>query len=278
MLSALQTNEHLIRIAESLPAAPRIMSRLHRLLLDSRSGWVEIAQLLKCDPALTTRLVRIANSPMYQGRGIGSVEGALQRVGFGEVFRLVGVAVNASLGDGDLRCYGYTAEQFRAHNLASALLAERVARQMGLDTRLAYTAGLLRCLGQLVLDLSLRGKIAADDTLPMAGGLDVVEWESRMFGLTHYEVGAILLRHWDFAPEVVEAVGAELSLETQPGSLADALILAGWLVQLADFGLEARAMEWSVVELRFAAIGWSRDEALAVSLETATQVLRLLAL
>lgn len=278
MLSALQTNEHIIRIAESLPAAPRIMSRLHRLLLDSRSGWVEIAQLLKCDPALTTRLVRIANSPMYQGRGIGSVEGALQRVGFGEVFRLVGVVVNASLGDEDLRCYGYTAEQFRAHNLASALLAERIARQMELDGRLAYTAGLLRRLGQLVLDLSGRGKLAPRDTLPMAGGLDVVDWESRIFGLTHLEVGAMLLRRWGFSGEVVEAIGAELSLETKPGSLAEVLSLAEWLVQLADFGLEAQVVEWSVVEPRFAAIGWSRDEALVVSLETATQVLRLLAL
>lgn len=276
MLSALQTNERIISIAETLPAAPRIMSRLHRLLLDSKSGWMEIAQLLKCDPALTTRLVRIANSPAYHGHGIGSVEGALQRVGFGEVFRLVGVVVMASLAEDDLRCYGYSAEQFRAHNLASALLAERVARETGHDGRIAYTAGLLRCLGQLVLDLSVRDTLDPQETLPLAGGVDVVDWESRVFGLTHLEVGAMLLRRWDFPTEVVEAVATEPWLDASAGSLVEVLRLTDWLVQLAGFGLEARAIEWSVAEPRFAAIGWSRDEALAVGLDTGARVLKLL--
>ena len=83
------SDEKILTAAKSLPVAPQIMARLHKMLLDSNSGLPEIATLLKRDVSLTTRIIRIANSPAYKGGGLGTIEEALQRVGFGEVVALL---------------------------------------------------------------------------------------------------------------------------------------------------------------------------------------------
>lgn len=47
------SDEKILTAAKSLPVAPQIMARLHKMLLDSNSGLPEIATLLKRDVSLT---------------------------------------------------------------------------------------------------------------------------------------------------------------------------------------------------------------------------------
>ena len=230
----------LLNAAKSLPAAPQIMARLHTLLLDSNSGLVEIAKLLKRDVALTTRIIAIANSPAYKGNGLGSIDEALQRVGFLEVFRLVGVAANASLADADLRAYGYAGETFRANNLLTALLAEGIAKHAGLDARLAYTSGLLRRIGRLLLDRIGRDFVNSGGSFPAMGG-HLSDWEQQTFGITSPDVASLLLTHWGFPPIMVQAVGHDRSLGKPPTPLASALYLADCMVRGAGCELEGEA-------------------------------------
>ncbi len=254
------SEETLLSVAKSLPVAPQIMAQLHKMLLDSNSGLAKIALLLKRDIGLTTRIIRIANSPIYKGGGVGSIEEALQRVGFGEVFKLVGVAANASLADANLRCYGYEAEKFRTHNLLMGLVAEGVARQTGLDSRLAYTAGLLRCIGQLLLDRVGRDSLGAHETFPEQGGMKLVSWERQAFGKTHHDVSMLLLKHWDFPEVVVKAVGYDRSSTAPAVPLAENLYLAECIVKAAGYGLQGEDTEWGVPHEVLVASGMSMDD------------------
>lgn len=263
MLTSL-SDETLLTVAKSLPVAPQIMARLHKMLLDSNSGLAEIATLLKRDVGLTTRIIRIANSAAYKGNGLGSIEEALQRVGFGEVFKLVGVAANASLADANLRCYGYDAEKFRTHNLLTGLVAEGVARQTGLDTRLAYTAGLLRCIGQLLLDRVGRDSLGASETFPESGGMKLVNWERQVFGTTHHDVAKLLLEHWGFPAVVVKAVGYDRTSAEPAVPLAENLYLAECIVKAAGYGLQGEDTDWGVPHETLLAAGMSMDDAIRV--------------
>ncbi len=51
-----------------------------------------------------------------------------------------------------MKFYGLSPQTMREHMLFTALAAETLAEECGLDTRNAYTAGLLRTLGMMVLD------------------------------------------------------------------------------------------------------------------------------
>ena len=264
------SDEQILTAAKSLPVAPQIMARLHKMLLDSNSGLPEIATLLKRDVSLTTRIIRIANSPAYKGGGLGTIEEALQRVGFGEVFRLVGVVANASLADADLAYYGYSGDLFRANNLCTALVAERVANKTNADPRVAYIAGLLRGIGQLLLNRIALVTLPPADKFKEIGGGRLKEWENKCFGTTHQKVARLVLTQWGFPDLVIKAASYDAAEATPDTPLINTLQLSASIVRLAGFGLEGEDCSWGVPHEELVATGLSigdttiiRTEALA---------------
>ncbi len=261
------SDEKILTAAKSLPVAPQIMARLHKMLLDSNSGLPEIATLLKRDVSLTTRIIRIANSPAYNGGGLGTIEEALQRVGFGEVFRLVGVAANASLADANLAFYGYSGDLFRSNNLCTALVAERVAHKTKADPRIAYTAGLLRGIGQLLLDRIARDVLTPADKFKEIGGGRLQEWEGKCFGTTHQKVARLVLSHWGFPDLVVQAASYDPAAGTPATPLNNTLQLAASIVRLAGFGLEGEDSSWGIPHEELVATGLSIDDTTIIRTE-----------
>lgn len=251
--------EAIVASASSLPAAPQIMARLYRLLSDCNTGIRAICELLKRDPALTSRVISIANSPAYGCSGVGAIEDALSRIGYGELYRLVGTASNRDIGSGGLAVYGFTAEAFQRHNLFSALVAERLAMVLGLDVRAAYTAGLLRRIGQLSLNQIGLKSLSPSERYDVIGAGRAVEWERGAFGVTHYEVAGVLLAEWGFPEEIVAAVrhghgeGGELS------PLARVVDVTDTIVRMAGFGLCSDESEWGVPAEKLDALAIDMD-------------------
>ncbi len=265
-IPAVLDRESIITASLALPAAPQIMARLYRLLLDRDAGIWAITDLLKRDPILTAHVIRMANSPAYGGEAVGSIEEALTRVGFGEVYRLVGVASASSLGRGGFRCYGFAAEAFRRRSLYGALVAERVARTAGLDARAAYTGGLLRRIGQILLDAIGAARLAPSQSFSTSGAARAVDWELRAFGVTHHEVAAILLAAWDFPAEIVAAVGQGEERRGDMEPLAFVMALTDRIVRLAGLGLTAD--ESAFPEELPAAFGLDQDVVQRIKNET----------
>src|SRR3954470_6380410 len=152
------SREALLHVVKTLPAAPQILAQLGHLLLDINSDLSDITSLLKRDAALTTRIIRISNSAIYNtGRPFASLEESLARVGFTEVYRLTGFAAAAQLADQKLPFYGISGAQLRENALLTALIMEALAPLAGVDSGLAYTAGLLRSVGKIAIDRLAKG-------------------------------------------------------------------------------------------------------------------------
>src|SRR5687768_7333810 len=93
MIASPPSRESLLRAVRNLSAAPMILARLGRMIANAETPLEDITAMLKCDAALTTRVLRIANSVAYSsGEACGSLEEAVMRVGFNEIYRLTGFA------------------------------------------------------------------------------------------------------------------------------------------------------------------------------------------
>jgi HD-like signal output (HDOD) protein len=190
--------EMLLHVVKTLPAAPRIMSQLGHLLLDPNSDMGEITELLRRDTALTARIIRISNSAFYNpGQPYGSLDDALARVGYMEVYRLVGLAAVSQMADQALPLYGVEGATLRENSLLTALVMEVLASMAGIDTRLAYTAGLLRSVGKIALDRitrngSYNGRYQGRDHGKLG------DWETQFIGMTNCEAAAVILKEWRF--------------------------------------------------------------------------------
>jgi RNA polymerase sigma-70 factor (ECF subfamily) len=253
--------ERILDIARTLPPAPRVFAELDFLLRDANSGLDEISALIKRDSTLVGHIIRVSNSAVYGGeQPTGSVEEAVVRVGFQEVFRVVGQVASARLAERPLTSYGIDTDQLREHMLQTAFVCEHLATECGIDPRSAYTAGLMRPLGILVLDRLAEqyGNIAPYHP---AHDSDYLAWEGRSYGLSSCEVAGIVLREWAFPPEIVEAIQSQYLLRSEDlnNKFACLLNLASGLVADEGRGLLGEMSHWGGSLWKMDALGLSES-------------------
>jgi RNA polymerase sigma-70 factor, ECF subfamily len=253
------SREKIFEIARTLPPAPKVLAGLGGLLLNVNVALDRIAELIKKDTALAAHLIRMSNSVVYGGSGevrVGTVEEAVNRVGFREIYRLVGFATTDRLTERALKFYSVPTEPLRANMLYTALVCEALAELCGLDPRKAYTAGLMRPLGILVLDRLAELLPEVEPYVHERIGSYAI-WEGRTFVFSNCEVAAMILAEWSFPPEIVEAVrdhylGRDVDYQNR---LACLLNLAGGVVAVAGFGLPGEYSYWESTPRKLQVLG-----------------------
>jgi diguanylate cyclase (GGDEF)-like protein len=267
----------------TLPSPPGIVVALLRLGEDPEVTARGLARLIANDPALTTQILRIVNSPFFGLRR--EVTSLQQAVAFLGISGVRTVSLGFSLGRGVLR------EAWRdIHNETSwkrAVVAAAVARDLAVLLRLAQKEEVF--LGALLQDigiLALREVLGSDyKELMDSNGHNhaaLVEGERQKLGCDHAEVGAWLLDHWGL-PQLFQqlvlashdAPAAEIEPEWEPlflcvstsGSLAD--------LWLSSTGPEQAALTLTEAAIRLAIEEEELSTALARTAQSLPELLRL---
>lgn len=232
---------NLLRVAQSFPAAARIMARLGELLRDPQLDVGDVAVHLKHDSTLAARLLRIANSAAFApAEPVVAIEDATALIGLQAVHRLVGVVAVDHLSQHHYPLYGFTGQRVRDNAILTALLMEELAAVADADAAVAYTTGLFRSLGRLAL-----ARIADEHPATVAfspGGMTpLAVWEKDTFGLTGNQATAAILREWRFPDVVVQAIEHHFDVVGSGQPHAAWLNLAARLASDLGFGLPGEA-------------------------------------
>jgi HD-like signal output (HDOD) protein len=251
--------QKLQQIAQLIPASPQVLSQLNELLVDVNSGLEEIAQLLRRDAALAARIIRISNSVAYgSAGGIASIEEAVNRVGFAEVYRLTGIAAAAQMVDRNLTFYGISATLLRDNTLVVAMAVDALAKAAGVDSRVAYTAGLMRLAGKLILDHYAKAASTPQDDYSRSGLGGLLEWELALFGCTNADAGTIVMSGWHFPAAITEPVRQHYLLQPPSGPHARTACLLNIACGVATnlgFGLPGEDKYWTLDPAKLQAAG-----------------------
>ncbi len=209
------------------PAAPEVVLRLSQLL---RTEWVmaeQLAEVAMLDATVSARVLRVANSVYYRGKGIKSIAEAVVRVGIDGVRDIV-YALSLMR---TLRPMQFSPRQYWRHCLAVAQatqILQRRARKVVVSPTELHAAGLLHDIGMLVLDRTLGvgyGRVLLNAT---ESGRPLFEVEREMHDTDHADVGSRLLEHWHLPETLVSATAAH----HDPAGEGDP---AAQMVYLADF-------------------------------------------
>jgi putative nucleotidyltransferase with HDIG domain len=191
-----------------LPALPEAAMDALALLRDPDSRVQDCADRLACDPALTARVLGLANSAFFGARGkVTSVVGAIQVLGRRSVIALLTTAsvsqVLSAAQTGGLDLRG-----FWRHTLGSALAAQALARECGEDDALAFTSGLLHDIGALALATHFPTESLAVAAWRQAHDCSQHSAEEAVLGAaaSHPVVGGLIATHWHFPAEVMLAI------------------------------------------------------------------------
>jgi HD-like signal output (HDOD) protein len=258
------SQQKLQQIAQQLPASPQVLAQLNELLVDVNSGLEEIADLLRRDTALAARIIRISNSVVYgSAGGIASIEEAVNRVGFSEVYRLTGLAAAAHIIDRNLPFYGLTAEQLRNNTLVVAFAMDSLSKATGVDARVGYTAGLMRLVGKLVLDHYAKSVSSTQPRFPEAGVAKLLEWENATFGCTNAEVGGMVMAGWQFPVAITEPMRQHYFAQKPSGPhqrTAYLLNIACAIATDLGYGLPGEQDYWTMTPEKLQIAGLYEDQ------------------
>jgi HD-like signal output (HDOD) protein len=179
---------------------------------DPQSTMDDLANALKIDPAISARLLRIVNSPLYGfPKQIDSITRAVNLIGMQAVSDLVAASTIGRTFAGmttdlmDLSAYW-------RKSVLCALMAGKIAKASGIeDSERFFIAGLLRDIGHLVLYQTVPQR--AQSALIEAGNLSasLAEVEQASIGCDFTEVGAELIRVWSMPSQIEQAIRHQLS-------------------------------------------------------------------
>ena len=225
------TPEELIAQIKTLPSSPQLMQRMMLLLDDPNSTVESLVEVIQLERSLAARVVHLSNSPIYNGGACGSIEEAVQRLGYATVHEAVMTIMAMETFSKSLRIYRCPTSVLWRQALATACAARELARRTGDDVSQAYTLGLLHNVGMVAVDrwVQLRqpGVILECGEWPE-------EWqtsENRLLGYDHSEPSAIMMRSWGFPIPMIEAVKYQFRPQASPNAagLAALLLTARWI-------------------------------------------------
>ena len=195
-----------LRAADRMPVLPALFQRTISLFAKGDDVSVgELAHVVEQDVVMAGNLLSIANSALYsRASSVSSVRQAIARIGIPKTRNtLLGLSVFRSFRDVGFP-KNWSAARFNAHSLASAIFSDLLVQRARTENAdWAFLAGLLHDIGLLLLATGL-----PDHSLAVAdAGSDyqLVEWERRLLGFTHFEIGADLLMRWN-CPAIVQDV------------------------------------------------------------------------
>lgn len=251
--------ETIITLGSKLAPAATTFGRLRTLLQDPGTEMEAIVDLVRLDPALTFHVIRMSNSVLFGLRERNdSLEGAVGRVGFSEIYRLVGLAATHQVCQRDLLTYRLKSSRLWENAVATAAAAEVLALPAGCDVGLAYATGLLRTLGRVIIDGLAGGHIYPGE----AEWPSVTEWERRTFGVTADEVTVTLLTHWRFPTELIESIRGHFDPLGHAESNVGACVLNLACGVAARFGLDlpGEAGHWTCDPAKLVLAGVSETD------------------
>lgn len=197
-----------------VPPYPAVAFRIEALVRGANYGLDDLAKLVSSDQVLAADVLRCANSALYaRGAPVASVKQAVGRIGAKDVARL---ALASGLGAHALASGRLSSVRRRVwlDALASALLAQDLARARKLPPDVAFAAGLLHDFGKVVVVACIEELL--QNRTDVAPKLEE-EWVALM-DRYHVELGMVMAARWDLPPVIADAISLHHSPETTVAS------------------------------------------------------------
>jgi putative nucleotidyltransferase with HDIG domain len=255
-----RVDESTLDRVKDLPVMPEVAAKVMQLKEGGREvSFRELEGMIKVDPGLTAKILKIANSALYaRQREVTNLQTAITLLGFQNIRSLI-MLLTASRMFPRMASSSFQPAFWR-HSIVSAFLSRSLAQRCakGSPAEEAFIAGLLHDIGQAVLfnaDPEQYGQALEAEKL---GAIELEGIEEQMFGVTHRQIGGALLRRWNFPALYSDAAEEHETLNiTSPhktliilvsvACLLSEVIAAGSLTALRA-GLLSRLLPYTCVD------------------------------
>src|SRR6185369_5047009 len=188
-----QRYQRIIQDLGQIPTMPTIAAKVMQIVNDPHSSAEDVAKFISRDVALTSKVLRLANS-------------AIVILGFNTIRSLVLSASVLKVFPQKPGLVRFDRKAFWKHSfmvgIASRMLAQIYRRKKLVDMETAFSAGLLHDIGKIILE-----QFSNEDYLPVLNAakekrLPLVTVEKTILGMSHADVSGMLVDKWQMPNEL----------------------------------------------------------------------------
>jgi HD-like signal output (HDOD) protein len=209
------TNQDTIQLIESkinqLPLIDSEVFEIITMLNNPASNYTQISE--KLSPSLAARFLHIANSAYYGGREVRTINYAVKLLGYGKMKDILVTSILMDHFTKRLKEFDFDKFLIQAQFCASVakVLGEILAFKQLDDL---FTVATLQNIGKLVIAVYFKAAHIQIVALKKAENLPTCQAEKQILGMSHGEIGAMVLQRFNVPQEICDAVKYHDSFDT----------------------------------------------------------------
>ena len=203
----MSTAKIFIRRFKDIHTLPYVVTSLSRLIADENSTTKDFADVIKMDPVLVVRLLRLVNSPFYGlTKQVDSIGRAVAYLGMKNLHNLAITDALKSIFKEREHSRVFSRKRLWLHCAAVSICAKMIAERIfGTNGDDAYLCGILHDFGIIVESQVAPEKFLAACAACEAG-ISFTALEREYLGTDHCEIGYLMTIDWNMPETIQEAV------------------------------------------------------------------------
>jgi len=233
------TAHALLKKFNDIKTLPHVAVRLSRLLSDENSTIQQFEELIKLDPTLVLRLLRLVNS-CYYGlcQKVETISKAVVFIGTKNLRNMVVIEALKVIFKDSGENGSFSRPKLWLHcaatSICARMISERIFAKKGED---AFLAGTLHDIGMIVeLQVARELFLKACEAYE-APDKPLTDCEKEIIGTHHASVGYLFIREWKLPLEVQEAIKCHHTVfsELSPSSITGIVQIAEFIVSKLNY-------------------------------------------
>lgn len=212
---------------------PEVTIKIIEIVEDPKSTARDLHEVIKNDPALSVKVLKVVNSAFYGLPGqVASVDRAIILLGLSAVKNIAIAASIARLFKGKRISEQFNASDLWRHSVGTAVAARSIAKcsPHPVMTDEVFVAGLIHDIGTLIERQAFPDEFATVINRCHSAEQDFLECEREIIGADHQAFGVGLTTKWKFPRHLRAAVG----FHHNPEALSVELRNMATLIRMAD--------------------------------------------
>ena len=198
--------ESLLSQITEVPTLPTSVLRVMQMIEDPFCSSSDLAKIIQADPAMASKVLKLANSSYYGFRQkISNIPQAVTLLGFATLKNtLLAAAVFDMF---RISSTGFDLPAVWQHSITAATAARLIAKRARYPhAEKAFTAALLHDIGKIIIARYVPQGMAEIVEIVYADQTTMYDAEKLVLGLAHPALGAWVLARWGLPAPIVEAV------------------------------------------------------------------------
>lgn len=222
--------QQLINKEINLPSPPAVAVQIMSTVQNENSDYSKLAKIITSDPALTGKMLQIANSGFYAlTNKVTSIDRALSVLGTNIIKNIaLSFVITTEMRKQNNDCFDIN-KHWR-HSVTTAVAAELLAKRLGQLNEDIFTIALLHNIGMPIISFQKNEKYLQLLNSTEATIHEIINEEHQTFGFNHQQVGALLIKYWGLP----ERITGPIEYHHHPDSAPDKFKPAAYIIYFAE--------------------------------------------